>query len=336
MGCEEKVHQFIIHGLAVQLHSQVPEIEAAIREHFGAFAEADHPASFSTTTGFIGPYDSSQVLRHVSPKAVPLTGIGFGREAYQDGERIWLLDDRCGLCEINFIKRQWRAWVLKPALADIHRCIDSALLWPLAQLLRIKGLHILPAASVTTGHFAAIVLCPFGIPGELSALAAAGYHIIGQRWTALRKEENRISLLHMPGGIAQTVWPRRPSSSLAPDDWFDLHSIYPESRQHHAFCDAVIVVSSGRRPQASANGLSRWEAGDVIRRAWPIAELHPRKRGGAMASEIGKTCQCVEARLSPRGEDILEILDAVRKGRIGHGSGRLTLFIQPRGMALAG
>ena len=336
MAAEETIHQLGLHGLSLQIRCNLPGLNHELEHRFGSFFQKKIGLRLPVTTGFIGPYDSTQVLRHVSPNAVALTGIGFGREAYQDGECIWMIDDRCGLCEINFMKGQWRSWILEPALADIRRCIDSAILWPMAQLLRIRGLHLIPAVSVAADNFAALILCPFGILPELSAIAANGWRIIGQRWSALRVVKDKIELLHMPGGIETAIWPRRPQASFLHDDCFDLHAVYPESRMQQANCDAVIVVSSGRRPQASANGLSRWEASEVIRRAWPIAELHPRKRGGVMAGELGKNCQCVEARLSPRGEDILEILQAVRDGKIGHGSGRLTLFVPGRHVALAG
>jgi hypothetical protein len=328
VAAEETIHQLGLHGLSLQIRCSLPALNRDIERQFASFGRKHLPAGSPITTGFIGPYDSTQVLRHVSPNAVALTGIGFGREAYQDGECIWMIDDRCGLCEINFIKGQWRSWILEPALADMRRCIDSGILWPMAQLLRIKGLHLIPAVSVAADNFAALILCPFGILPELSALAANGWRIISQRWSALRSVNDQVSLLHIPGGIEAAQWPRRPQNSFVQADCFDLHAVYPESLLQQAKCDAVIVVSSGRRPQASANGLSRWEAGEVIRRAWPIAELHPRKRGGVMAGELGKTCQCVEARLSPRGEDVLDILQAVKEGKIGHGSGRLTLFVE--------
>lgn len=334
MDCEGKFRRLIIHGLGVELHCPLPELEPTIAHQFSSFAENDWPPHLAGITGFIGPYDSRDVLRHVSTAAISLGEIGSGRQAYQDGERIWIIDDRCGLSEINFIRGQWRSWVLSPALTDPHRCMDSAILWPLAQLLRVKGLHLLPAAAVARDGFAAMILCPFGIAGELSALARDGYRIIGQRWCAVRQEEGKVSLLHMPGAVEQTVWPRRAGAGGA-QDWIDLHAAFFDSQQNHAFCDAVIVVSSGRRPQASANGLSRWEAGDVIRRAWPIAELHPRKRAGGLASELGRLCRCAEARLSPRSQDILQILQAIRDDKIGHGSGRATLFIPPQRSAIA-
>jgi hypothetical protein len=330
LGSNQTIHRLTLYDRAVQISSTLGDIDTELQRQFTRFTTDDFALHSSITNGFIGPYDSKEVLRHVSPRAVPLTGIGFGREAYQDGECIWMIDDRCGLCEINFIKGQWRSWILEPARADIRRCIDSAVLWPMAQLLRSKGLHVIPAASLAMGDFSALILCPFGILPELSAIAANGWKIIGQRWSALRSSGENIELLHLPGGTETALWPRRPQAGFLQNDSFDLHAVYPESLVNNANCDAVIVVSSGRRPQASANGLSRWEAGEVIRSAWPIAEIHPRKRGGVMAGQLGKHCQCVEARLSPRGEDILEILHAVRDGKIGHGSGRLTLFVQER------
>lgn len=335
MAGAERNYQLGLHGLSVQLHNTIANLGDEIERQFQRYI-SNEPSHGPITSGFIGPYDSAQVLRHVSHHAVPLTGIGFGREAYQDEESIWIIDDRCGMCEMNFIKSQFRSWILEPALGDMRRCVDSAVLWPLAQLLRIKGLHLIPAASVACGDFAALIMCPFGILPELSAIAASGWRVVGQRWSGLRLEEGKIQLMHMPGAMEAAIWPRRPQTAFLQSECSDLHAVYPESFLQQAECKAVIVVSSGRRPQASANGLSRWEAGEVIHRAWPIAELHPRKRGGVIAGMLGRNCQCVEARLSPRGEDILPILDAVRDGSLGHGSGRLTLFVPPRELAMAG
>jgi hypothetical protein len=320
--------RFVLHGLGVELRSDVPGVQRAVARQLGEFAEDQWPLGFSGATGFLRPYQEREVLRHVSGTAQAVGSVGLGMEAFREGELAWIVDDRWGLAEINFMKGQWRSWLLPQTTEDAVHAVDAAVLWPLAQLLRPKGLHLVPAASVVRDGWSALILAPFGIEPELDALVRAGYRVIGQRWTALREEDGRVGLLHLPGVVEHGVWPRPAGAGRGRTEWVDLNEVYPGTCQNHAFCDAVVVVSSGRRPEAAVNGLSRWEAGEVIKRAWPIAELHPQKRGGTIASKLGQQCQCVEARLSPRGEDILGILDATRDGAVGHGTGRVTVFVR--------
>src|SRR5438874_1059805 len=130
-------HQFAIHGLAVDLTCQVPVLNLPIDALLGEFTVGEFPESFTPATGFIRPYDQSVVLRHLSPTATPVPAPG-GMELYEHAERFWLIDDRWGLAEMNVLKGQWQSWILPDPTIDASGVVESALLWPLSQLLRLK------------------------------------------------------------------------------------------------------------------------------------------------------------------------------------------------------
>jgi hypothetical protein len=232
---------------------------------------------------------------------------------YQEAERFWMVDDRWGLCEVNVLKGTWRSWVLPHPTLDPVRVAEMAVLWPVAQLLRHKGLYLLPAASAVRGDFAVLVISPFNLEGELRALINAGYDIVGQRWTAVREDAGRIELLEMPGHVEREASPRLRDGSGAPAPrWVDLTSEYCGVTRHAAFCDAVLVVEPSRRPHAHVTEISGQRASDHLRRAWPIAELHPFRRHGQLSIKLAQRCKCYQAQLSRHPEDLLVLLDSVR------------------------
>src|SRR5262249_51568669 len=142
------------------------------------FGVAGWPAGFAPTLGLIKPYAQSEVLRHISPTAQPLPGTCDLVEVYQDGDRFWLVDDRWGIAEINLIRSQFRSWVVSNPRVDPIRCAEMSIVWPLAQLLRARGLFLLPAVSVVRDGWAVLILCPFTLESELVALIRAGYKVI--------------------------------------------------------------------------------------------------------------------------------------------------------------
>jgi len=221
--------------------------------------------------------------------------------------------DRWGLCEINVLKSTWRSWILPHPTLDPVRVAEMAVLWPMAQLLRPKGLYLIPAASVSRGGFGLLVLSPFNIEGELRALIHAGYNVVGQRWTAVREDAGRIELLQMPGQIERESSPRVRDATLGPASrWVDLTSEHCGIVQPHAYCDAVLVVEPGRRPTAHVNEVADQRATDAIRRAWPITELHPFRKHGQLPMKLAQSCRTWQAQLSRRSDDLLVLLDSIR------------------------
>jgi hypothetical protein len=161
--------------------------------------------------------------------------------------------------------------------------------------------------------FAVLMICPFGLEPELTAMIASGYKVIGQRWTALREEDGRLALLHMPGRIERSTTPRlRYSTDERQEGWLDLTLEHPGSRQSHAFCDAVLVAEPARRAKALLRGAETTEAIDLLRREWPIFELDDARRGVSLASRLGQNCRCFEVQLSRNTKDLLGQLNSVR------------------------
>ena len=295
-----------VHGLAVQLSCDVPAIGETLSHYLGEFAVPAWPDGFAPATGVIRSYEQREVLRCISPAA---QRIGESRELleiYQDEERFWVIDERFGMIEINLLKSTWRTWLLPGASNDPVRAAHFAALWPMSQVLRGKGLHLLAASAISRGGTSLLVLCPFGIEPELSTLARAGWRIIGQSWTAARVENNRIELLRVPGLVQQqrAVAPPPPRhralglSSGGGADWIDLTREHEQAEQRYGFCNGVIIVEPVRRPAASLARVDSSQAIHELRAAWPIEELHPSRRPSLMAAQLAQRCACFQAALS--------------------------------------
>jgi hypothetical protein len=305
--------KYAIHGLAVEILSEVQSLDDPVASWLEPFETDALPDGGCRTSGAVRPYDGHDVMRHLSPTATPVATPGQLLELYQEAERFWLVDDRWGLSEINVLKGSWRSWILPHPTLDPVRVAEMAVLWPMAQILRQKGLYLLPAAAAVRGDFAVLLLSPFNLEGELRALISAGYDIVGQRWTAVREDAGRIELLQMPGQIERESSPRlrEAAPGLAPR-WVDLTYEYCGVVRHSAFCDAVLAVEPGRRPNAHVTQVSGQRASDHLRRAWPIAELHPFRRHGQLPIKLAQLTRCYQAQLSRRPEDLLVLLDSIR------------------------
>lgn len=334
------VRRFAVHGLAAEVDCAVPAMSSEIDRMLGPFTTPDWPDGFTAVSGSVRAYDTARVVRHVSPAArqLPSPRCQDLAELYEDDERFWLVDERWGMVEVNFLKGTWRSWVLPRPQFDPVRCAEMAVFWPLAQLLRPRGVYLLPAASAVRNGFAFLLLCPFGLAPELTALARSGYKIIGQRWTAVREEEGRLALLHLPGVVERGPAPPGArhrsfarfdefglSPRLAPagcgSQWLDLNGQFPGSAQHHAFCDAVLVAGPGRRARAATRELEPPDALHLLRQAWPIVELHPHRRHSTLPLKLSRQCRCVEATFSRDTTELLQLLDSIqnhtKKGRPG-------------------
>lgn len=289
-----------IHGISAELSCALPWLEDQIGQLLGEFTRQS-AAGACVLGGEVRPYEQDDVLRHLSPTALPLSRAGDLIELYQEGERFWLIDERWGLAEMNLLKGQWRSWVLPQAVHDPVGCAEMAVLWPLAQLLRGRGLHLIPAASAVRAGWAALFLCPFGIEPELTALIRAGFRIIGQRWTAIRAEADHIGLWHMPGQVERL-----------PAQWVDLMGEYCGAGQDYAACDAVVIIEPGRRLRAGLHAIPQAQAMQALRQAWPITELHPQRRHGQLPMQLAQHCRCCRMELSRNPQDLLDLLAFLR------------------------
>jgi hypothetical protein len=315
------VDQFALslHGPAVIVDCAVPGLTPAVARLFDPF----HAALLGRglpITGAIRPYDDD-VTGHLSANArrVPSCRSARGEllELYEDGERFWLVDERWGLTEIDLSEQSWRSWVLPAPRLDPTRCAEAAVMWPLAQLLRAAGVHLVPAASVVREGWSALLLCPFSPEPELTTLLDAGWRVIGQRWTAVREEEGRLALLHLPGWVERAVAPRLriavAGDETGSDGCADLTAGRYGAVQRHAFCDAVLITEPARLSQAHVRDLPTSEATvAALRRAWPIVELGGADRTGAVIGSLTRACRVAEVQLSRNPRDLLAILSDLR------------------------
>lgn len=295
----------------MQLSVEVPGLRPIIQRTLEPFAAGSWPEWFIPTTARIRPYTQDEVLKHVSPAAKRITcGDGLP-ELYQERERLWIVDEEWGISQINFLRGTLQSWILPTPSVDVVELTDRALLWPLAQLLKCKDLHLIPAAAVMRGGFTTLLISPFDITGELVALVRSGYRIVGQRWVALREEAGRISVLSFPGlvrlagGRPQVV-----------DGYSDLLDLYLGVGQPHAFCDAVALIVPGRRVSAAVKDVPADETSGLLRQAWPIPDLHPRHRPATLPLHLARHCRIVEMELSRAATDVLPLMEKIGRPKM--------------------
>jgi hypothetical protein len=290
-------------------------MHAPIQEMLDPFLVSGWPEGFVPAEGSIEAYDAAEVSRRLSSTAVPLKESMGKLEVYGDRERFWMIDDRWGMSEINLLKSNWRAWVLPDASIDPVAIAEMAVMWPMAQLLRAKGLYLVPAISVVRDHWGLLIISPFGVQPELRALVRSGFKVIGQQWTALREEEGRIAMLHVPGHIESATGRRFKSLMTLGSEtsqWTDLAAEIPGVTQFHGFCNAVVMIEAGRRPESWVRSVRGSGMQATLRRHWPIDELHPMRRQSHLFARIAANCELFEARLSRNPDELLMHLNQMR------------------------
>ena len=334
------VRRLAVHGLTVTLRCDVPALDAAVARMLGEFEVDALPPGFMPISGTVRPYEASEVVASLSPQARRVEsasryqpGPDEPAELYEDGDRLWVVDERWGIAELNPVKGSWRSWLLPQPRLDVPRCVDAAVLWPMAQLLRRRGLHLLPAASAVRAGQGVMIIAPFDVGPELAALVRAGYKLVGQRWTAVRTASDApaaapvgasrhggpIELLRMPGWVERAadslVAPRTragasPATSSAPRRPVDLTLEHCGAAAAHAYCGDVLVVSPARRAASGVRRLtSPDEALQLLRAAWPLAELHAQRGGaGQLAHRLAQRCGVYELALSREPRDLPDLL----------------------------
>jgi hypothetical protein len=298
-----------MHGCAVGISSAVKSLAPEIAHLFGDFRVKQWPPRVVPVSGTLWPYEQSHVLKHLSPTARRVATHCELLELYEDEERFWLVDDRWGIAEINLLKGQWRSWVLPKPAIDATRVAEMAILWPMAQVLRARGLYLLPAASVAFGNRAFLLISPFGIEPELTTLIRGGWRIIGQSWTAIHEQDGRFELLNFPGQLERPIPPGvRLAGRGASSPWVDLMYEYAGAEQQRGLCDAVLIATSARRTTSGVRPLDRGAAAQVLRGAWPMFELHPSRRHGQIPARLAQKVPCYELTLSREPRELLNIL----------------------------
>jgi hypothetical protein len=103
-----------------------------------------------------------------------------------------------------------------------------------------------------------------------------------------------------------------PSPGTGESRWVDLEAEFCGSRIEHANIDTVVLIEPGRRPTPHLRAIPSSSALPSLRRAWPIAELHPHRLAGQLPAKLSRRCRTYSARLSHRPHDLLDMLDASR------------------------
>jgi hypothetical protein len=296
-------------GVSCAVEQLIPQVDRILRP----FISQQLPANSSMASGIIRPFEEGEVLRHLSTRARRLAMSDPSLELYQDCERFWIVDERWGIAEMNLLRAQWRSWVLPNCLIDSFHLAEGAMLWPMAQILRQRKLHLVPATSIVRGGWGALLLCPFSLEPEMMRLIKAGWRIIGQRWTALRERDGTIEMLHMPGPIekAKSLATRRRGTGSA-IRWTDLSQEFRGCAEQSALCHAIVMVETGRRNAPKFSDLSIPHAQEALRHQWPIADVHAAPRCGMPANRLAQLCRCAQVQLSHDPADLLVMLESAR------------------------
>jgi hypothetical protein len=314
---DSNLHLFALHGHPVRLRCETEFIVEPLNHLLGDFASVAAPPGTVSIDGFIRHYDEKEVVRRLPGTAARLSQPGELIEVYQHDENYWLIDDRWGAAEINLLKGQWRAWIVpQPNLAP-DACLEFAALWPLAQLLRGKGLSLVPAASVVRDDWGVLLVPQGSIEPELTELIRAGYRVVGPRWSILREEGGRMAMLRLPGKLERSREPRfAPRGTRGAAEWIDLTAEFCGAAAEHAWCDAVILIDRSRKPVAHIKSLARTNALVTLRRAWPGLQLHSQRRLSQLQARLARQCKCFEARFSRQPQDVLRLIDDARHERV--------------------
>lgn len=312
-ACE---HPLCVHGHAVRIHCDAPELNWPIHHCLGEFHTPDWPDGFSPIPGTLAPYDESVVMRHLSPDAVAIATGDELTEIYEHNERFWLVDDRWGLCELNLLKGEWNSWILRNPRVNNLEVVDAAVLWPMAQLLGLRGLSLVPGVSICRDGFGVLILSPVGLSGELADLIDAGWQVVGQRWTALQEDSGRVAMRSMPGAVERVNGRQLASAPGALRDWVDLLAENPAARANHSFVDAVVLIDAARRATASMKPIKGSMAIPAVKRAWPIFEVRPQSSGQQITTRLAAECTVFEGRLSRRSSDFVEAINSIASTRM--------------------
>jgi hypothetical protein len=319
--------KFSLHGAAIQVSCAVEQLIPQVERIFRSFTRPELPANSAMASGIIRPFEEGEVLRHLSTRARRLATSDPWLELYQDGERYWVVDERWGIAEMNLLKAQWRSWVLPNCTIDSFHLAEGAILWPMAQILRPRKLHLVPAASMVRGGWGILLLSPFSLEPELGRLIKCGWRIIGQRWTALREREGTIEMLHMPGLVEKakplTLRRRGTGSQIK---WIDLTREIDGCGEKSALCHAVLMAEPGRRSTPRFTDLSIPQAQEALRREWPIADTHPTPRFGLLANRLAQLCRCAQVQLSHNPADLVLMLESAMKAE-PQGAPRTTISL---------
>ena len=309
-GSEKASFNFSVYGAAVRV-DDFCGVSDGLDPFLKPFAVRREMPDGVRTQGVIRPFDLAEVTHSLSHAGESQRRGDCLVDIYSSTERHWILDDRWGVCEIDLLKHRWRSWVVPQPTLDAIQLAEAAAIWPMAQLLRLRGIELVPAISIERAGWGALVIAPYPIAREMSRIVRAGYRIVGQRWTALIRQNGRIALWHVPGLTESPAVGKKLIRSKPV--WTNLIASNPWASAEVAWCDAVVTIAAGRRSKSCGRVISTAEAQGALRRAWPICELpvdRPRLRHPAAA--LAEQSICLNVQLSRHEDEFLELIEFAR------------------------
>ena len=302
-----------VHGSAVDLRCGLPGLRQVIADLLGEMIVDGWPDGFAPAEGWIDRYDADVVARSLSSTAKLVAVFTETAELWADGERLWLIDEAWGVCELNLLRRTFRSWVLDQALLDPVRCLEQAVLWPMSQVLIGKNVSLLPASGFIHEGRGILLISPFSAEAELAMLASAGHALISQRWVAIREDPQSASrpMMQRVGMLAEHTAAPQPRSRLSHSNpaqgWVDLYTTYPTA-ERQARCDAIMVIEPGRRTTPSVRQLTGASSSAAVRRAWPIPDSPMGPKQSQFAGRLAAGSQVFQVELSRDAKALLRLL----------------------------
>ena len=257
------------------------------------------------------PFAGEDVLRGLSSWAQPLH-MPAAMDLYQHGERFWAIDERWGIARMDLLRGTVRTWLTAAAQLNPQRSAEMGLLWPLAQLVRMRGLHLLPAAAAQRDGAGVLILAGHDLEAEMASLVGAGWRIIGTRWSALRPADRGADLLHMPGTLMPSDSPRKWSSDVRlSSPWRDYLIASGACWHDRAPCRYVVIAGRAWMGPARIRPVREPATLSALRRAWPIEQLHPATKTSALPALLARSCRVFAAELDGRDSSLALLLDAM-------------------------
>jgi hypothetical protein len=291
-------------NVPILLDCGLDELQPLMRAGFGDAAHAE--AAGKALRGAIHPFDSKAALANVSAAARSAGSNDPPLDVFVDGDRLWLVDDAWGLCEVDLGRQAWQSWMLPGAARDPGACLARGVMMPLACLLARRGLALVPAAAVARGSQASLILAPFPIHYELEELLRAGFRLIASDWTLLRTAGDGVEMLRV-GSITSR----------------DLSAEYCGTSQQRAMLDTVLIIDPARRGTSRVATLSAGDAAAYIRRSLPLPELPTLPALAQLPARLARSAAAYRVQLALNPRDLRDLLLTVMQGS----TSKLTLSV---------
>ncbi len=267
----------LLFDLPVRVDCQVEGFRSAVDELLAGWRPATGQSAAIHVA--LQPFDADAVSARVAADARRIARTRAPVELYHDSSRLWMVDERIGLVEVDFPGQRVTAFLAASTTVPADRAVEFALLRPLAQLLRAHGLHLLPARAIARGRRGALLLNGEGdIERELDLLKNRGYRLLAGRWIILCEGPGRWRMSDVDRDVC---------------------------------CAAVLMVRPARKAKAHLSVLAGTAAEAALRSAWPVMELTPAPRPPTASTRLATTARCAHLQLSHDPADAVVLIESL-------------------------